>query len=307
MAVLQAGVVPPARAGEAAGVAVVQAAGVTFREWTLPTPGSHPHDPLATPDGAIWYTGQMASLLGRIDPASGEIKEYPHADPGLRPARPRRRCRRQHLVHRELQGLYRQARPAHGQVQRIPHARSGGARSAHAGVRPGGHALVHRAGRATWSAGWIRAPARSGWCACRRRGRCPTASRSIRAACRSSRSSAPTSSRASTPRRMAIREYALPDPDSRPRRIAIGPDGAVWYHRLARGALGRLDPATGAAREWPSPGGADVRPLRHRLCARRGLVQRVRPCAEHAGAVRPRPRNLPTRGRSPRAAASCAT
>src|SRR5208282_6314668 len=49
---------------------------VSIREWAVPTPGSHPHDPLATADGAIWYTGQMASTLGRLDPRTGAFKEY---------------------------------------------------------------------------------------------------------------------------------------------------------------------------------------------------------------------------------------
>src|SRR5678815_3133588 len=29
---------------------------ITISEWQVPTPGSRPHDPLATADGAIWYT-----------------------------------------------------------------------------------------------------------------------------------------------------------------------------------------------------------------------------------------------------------
>ena len=37
---------------------------VSFEEWTVPTPRSFPHDPLAAADGTIWYTGQMASTLG---------------------------------------------------------------------------------------------------------------------------------------------------------------------------------------------------------------------------------------------------
>src|SRR3954467_5494278 len=41
---------------------------VTFREWFVPTPGSRPHDPLVTRDGMLWYTGQFANLLGRLDP-----------------------------------------------------------------------------------------------------------------------------------------------------------------------------------------------------------------------------------------------
>ena len=61
------------------GAIVAGPAQVTFKEWTLPTPGSRPHDPLATLDGTIWYTGQMANVLGRIDPTTGRINEY-HLD-----------------------------------------------------------------------------------------------------------------------------------------------------------------------------------------------------------------------------------
>src|SRR5262249_39949317 len=50
---------------------------VSFTEWAVATPGAFPHDPLSTADGAIWYTGQRASVLGRIDPKTGTIKEYP--------------------------------------------------------------------------------------------------------------------------------------------------------------------------------------------------------------------------------------
>ncbi|MGH9614751.1 MAG: hypothetical protein ACRD4P_16920, partial [Bryobacteraceae bacterium] len=49
---------------------------VSFQEWKLPTPGTRPHDPLAAPDGTIWYTGHMANLLGHIDPKTGTIKEF---------------------------------------------------------------------------------------------------------------------------------------------------------------------------------------------------------------------------------------
>ena len=49
---------------------------VSFEEWTVPTPRSFPHDPLAAADGTIWYAGQMASTLGRLDPKTGAFKEY---------------------------------------------------------------------------------------------------------------------------------------------------------------------------------------------------------------------------------------
>jgi streptogramin lyase len=61
---------------------------------------------------------------------------------------------------------------------------------------------------------------------------------------------------------MQIREFPLPDPGARPRRIAIGPEDMVWYSDYARGFLGRLDPATGQAREWASPSGPKSNPGR---------------------------------------------
>ena len=54
---------------------------VSIKEWTVPTPGSRPHDPLATRDGALWYTGQMTNVLGRLDPKSGQFKDYPLKTP----------------------------------------------------------------------------------------------------------------------------------------------------------------------------------------------------------------------------------
>src|SRR5258708_11914183 len=48
----------------------------TIKQWPVPTPGSRPHDPLATRDGMIWYTGQLAGVLGRLDPKTGKVKEF---------------------------------------------------------------------------------------------------------------------------------------------------------------------------------------------------------------------------------------
>ena len=62
------------------------------------------------------------------------------------------------------------------------------------------------------------------------------------------------------PKTLEIREYPLPDPTSRPRRIAITSDDIVWYTDFARGYLGRLDPATGKVGEWQSPSGPKSEP-----------------------------------------------
>jgi virginiamycin B lyase len=49
----------------------------TIREWPVLTPGSRPHDPLAARNGSIWYTGQLANTLVRLDPATGQVREFP--------------------------------------------------------------------------------------------------------------------------------------------------------------------------------------------------------------------------------------
>jgi len=62
----------------------------------------------------------------------------------------------------------------------------------------------------------------------------------------------------------SIREYPVP-PGSHPHDVAPAPDGSVWYTAQQAGALGRLDPATGATRHIPlgpgsSPHGVIVGP-----------------------------------------------
>jgi virginiamycin B lyase len=72
---------------------------VNIKEWPVTTPGSRPHDPLAARDGSLWYSGQLANVLGQLDPATDQIKEY-HPQGAHRPARSQGRQGRQHLVHR---------------------------------------------------------------------------------------------------------------------------------------------------------------------------------------------------------------
>src|SRR5437588_9148143 len=54
---------------------------VTIREFDVPTPKSRPHDPAVAPDGSLWYTGQAANKLGRLDPATQKFKEFPLKTP----------------------------------------------------------------------------------------------------------------------------------------------------------------------------------------------------------------------------------
>src|SRR5438067_2637828 len=67
--------------GKPAAVVIPGSAKISIKEWPVPTPGSRPHDPLATADGSLWYTGQMNNVLGRLDPKTGRFKEYPLKTP----------------------------------------------------------------------------------------------------------------------------------------------------------------------------------------------------------------------------------
>ena len=50
---------------------------VKFTEWVMPQLGQRTRDPIQHSDGSIWYAGQYGNLIGRLDPRTGQAKEYP--------------------------------------------------------------------------------------------------------------------------------------------------------------------------------------------------------------------------------------
>ena len=273
----------PPKAAPAA-VVIPGSVSVAIQEWVVPTPGSRPHDPLAAPDGSIWYTGQMANVLGRLDPATGTFKEFhptvadsgPHGlvmdgsgnvwftanfkayigklDPRtgafteykLDPA-----ARDPHTPIFDRNGtLWFTAQGANMVGRLVP--RTGETKLVTVPTpRANPYGMVVDSKNVPWFVEF--------------------GSNKIASI---------------DPVTMAIREYPLPNAGARPRRIAIAPDDVMWYSDYARGYLGRFDPKTGAATEWPSPGGPNSRPYAIAILERRGLVQRVRRQPEHARALR---------------------
>jgi virginiamycin B lyase len=57
---------------------------IEIQEWVVPTLGSRPRDPIEAPDGSIWWAGMWANVVGRLDPRTGEMKEFP-LPPNARP------------------------------------------------------------------------------------------------------------------------------------------------------------------------------------------------------------------------------
>ena len=60
----------------------------------------------------------------------------------------------------------------------------------------------------------------------------------------------PSTQAAATAEAMATKIFQLPA-GSRPHDVAPAPDGKIWYTAQRQGALGILDPKTGAVRQVP--------------------------------------------------------
>jgi virginiamycin B lyase len=231
---------------------------VSIKEWPVETPGSRPHDPLAAHDGSLWYTGQLSNKLGRLDPKTGQIKEYPvNAQTGP------------HGLKEDKDGniwftgnfssVMGKLDPKTGKVTEYPMPDS-------AAKDPHSLAFDHdgilwftvqqgnRIGRLDPKSGEIKllTPPTAG---ARPYGIMVDSKNTIYVV----EFGAPKVA-AIDPKTLAIREYALPDAAARPRRLAIGPDDTIWYSDFARGYLGHLDPATGQVKEWQSPSGPKSQP-----------------------------------------------
>ena len=75
-------------------------------------------------------------------------------------------------------------------------------------------------------------------------------------------------------------------------------DDVVWYTDYSRGYLGRFDPKTGKVTEWPSPGGPQSQPYGIAVDEGHRLVQRIGGQAEHARPLRSEDREVPDLGDS---------
>jgi virginiamycin B lyase len=240
-------------------VIIPGSATVSIEEWMVPSLGSRPHDPLATPDGAIWWTGQWANVLGRLDPKTGAMKEFPLKTPQSGP----------HGLTADSAGniWYTGNSKAHvgkldpktGNVTEYPMP-DPAARDPHTPIFDQKGNLwftlqqANMVGRLNPQSGEIKLVTMP-------------APKSLPYGILVSSTGVPFlvefgANRVASldPNTMAIREYTLPNPQTRPRRIAITSDDIIWYSDYSRGYLGRLDPKTGDVKEWPSPGGPQSQP-----------------------------------------------
>ena len=242
-----------------AGMVIPGPAQVTMKIWQAATPGARPHDALATRDGAYWYTGQMANALGRVDPATGSVKEFPlktaHSGPhGLMEDRDG------NIWYTGNTGaLIGKLDPKTGAVTEYPMPDP---------KVSDPHTLVfdktgilwftaqgaNRIGRLDPKTGEIKLLT------------VPTANARPYGMAINSKGTVfvvefgTNGIAAVDPVTLAIREYKLPDPASRPRRVTVTSDDIIWYADYSRGYLGRLDPVSGKVTEYLSPSGPKSAP-----------------------------------------------
>jgi virginiamycin B lyase len=256
---------PPGNADEAAPVAVTAVrpmanqVTVNFKEWTVPTPNSHPHDPLAASDGSIWYTGQRANLLGRIDPKTGDIKEFKLKTPESGPHGLTEDKNGNIWYTGNLKAHIGKLNPKTGEITEYPMP-DPAARDPHTAVFDQKGTLwftlqgANMIGRFNPSNGDLAL-------------RNSPTSQSLPYGIAMSSKGVPfyvefgaNKVASIDPDKMVIREWTLPNAEARPRRLAVDANDVIWYSDYARGYLGRLDPKTGDVKEWASPGGTSSRP-----------------------------------------------
>jgi virginiamycin B lyase len=232
---------------------------VTIREWPVPTKGAHPHDPAVGPDGSLWFTEQMVNKIGRLNPSTGEFKEYPLAtDKNSGPHGLVADHDGNIWFTANFAGYIGKLDPRTGKVAEFkmmnpnaddPHSLVFDSHGILWFTVQGGNMV----GKLDPSTGRVILK------------EVPTES-ALPYGIQVTRQDVPvfcelgSNKMASIdPRTMDVKEYTLPV-SARPRRLAVADDDTVYFTDFKSGNLGRLILSTGQVKFYPSPGGPDSNP-----------------------------------------------
>lgn len=231
---------------------------ISLKEWVMPHLGQRSRDPVQAADGLIWFAGQFGNLMGNINPASGEIKEY-DLPANAKP----------HTVEIDGKGNIWYTGNANGSlgyldpktgkitVFKMPDPKA-----------KDPHTLVFDKNGIGWftlqNSNMV--------------GRIDPASGDIKLVTLNTPDSKPYGIKIDAegnpwfscngraclykidPSTMALTEVKLPLPGTTVRRLDIAADGMIWYVNSGLGRLGRYNPKTGEIKEWPSPSGPKSHP-----------------------------------------------
>jgi virginiamycin B lyase len=231
---------------------------VTFTQWQTPTLGQRTRDPMQAPDGSIWWAGQFANLIGRLDPATGEMKEYklpPNAMP--------------HTVEIDAKGIPWYTGNKNASIGKVDPTT--GKVTAYQMPDPAAkdpHTMIFDRKGVAWFTLQLSNMV----------GRLDPETGAIKLATLPAPDSRPYGIKIDAdgvpwvscngrpclvkidPATMALTEIKLPLEGTTVRRLDLAEDGMIWYVNSGRGQLGRLNPKTGEIKEWPSPSGPQSHP-----------------------------------------------
>ena len=231
---------------------------VNFKEWTVPTLGQRSRDPVEAADGTIWWAGQWGNLIGKIDPKTGEMKEYPLPDM----AKP-------HSVTLDRAGNVWYTGNKNGTIgmfdpkteniteYKMPDP---AAKDPHTAVFDKNGILwftlqhSNMVGRLDPATGAIKLVTLK-TPGSRPYGIKVDSDGALWVACNGSNCLVKVD-----PMTMALTEIKLPLPKTTVRRLDIAGNGIIWYVNSRLGRLGRFNPKTGHIKEWPSPSGPKSHP-----------------------------------------------
>ena len=225
---------------------------IEIEEWLVPTLGQRSRDPVEGLDGSIWWTGMWASLVGRLDPLTGDVREYP-LPPSARP----------HSIVPDNEGFIWYLGNSNGTVGKL-NPLTGDIREYDTGLADPHTGVFHPNGYFYFTAQRAGAVARL-----------DPASGEVLTVNTCPRPygikvgpdgylyvafNGENAIGQVDPATLEVNYFAIPHEDSRIRRLDIASDGTIWYVNSSRGKIGHLDPKTGAVREWYSPSGPKSHP-----------------------------------------------
>ena len=225
---------------------------IEIEEWLVPTLGQRSRDPVEGLDGSIWWTGMWASLVGRLDPLTGDVREYP-LPPSARP----------HSIVPDNEGFIWYLGNSNGTVGKL-NPLTGDIREYDTGLADPHTGVFHPNGYFYFTAQRAGAVARL-----------DPASGEVLTVNTCPRPygikvgpdgylyvafNGENAIGQVDPATLEVNYFAIPHEVSRIRRLDIASDGTIWYVNSSRGKIGHLDPKTGAVREWDSPSGPKSHP-----------------------------------------------
>ncbi len=231
---------------------------IAFKEWKVPTLGQRSRDPIQAADGSIWWAGQWGNLIGRINPATGEMKEYPLPEKSM-----------PHSVTLDDAGNVWYTGNKNGTIGKLDPKT--GKITVYKMPDPAArdpHTAIFDKKRIVWftlqQSNMV--------------GRLNPATGDIKLVTMKTPRSRPYGIKIDAqgvpwvacngsnclvkvdPVTMELTEIKLPIPETTVRRVDIASDGMIWYVNSSQGRLGRHNPKTGEIKEWLSPSGPNSHP-----------------------------------------------